>query len=504
MKTVQIALGAFSLAALAPPAFAQVDPRITSWLTTYSGQYARIYTSDAAKSSGAASNTWSRGAGVQSLPTYSGVSQIAYSADWVYVRNTGLGSHVMGPWYLNAAHTQNFPNFPANTANLYRIPRAPTVPGTKTLTGLGAIGIFVDGVAMFDNRDAFSYVNASATDATPMNMLVGDGIWNRDAYVNENVTFDPGNAHQAGKVYHYHANPPALRYLLGDHVDYSTGTKAYSESAAAVTKHSPIIGWVRDGYPIYGPYGYSVSNDASSGVRRMISGYIKRDGSNGTTNLNTTGRTTLPAWAALAQGRSAILAANQYGPTVSATYTLGHYLEDYDYLGDLGYTQGTNTFDLDQYNGRVCVTPEFPAGTYAYFVSMESDGTPRFPYNTGRWFYGNPTGTNVASITEAVTTNFSGGTKMPLNASAPDVNVANANVTLTWSSIDGGTYVIEATSDLASWSAIATNAPVTQTNLPAPKVTRSVVETNAAAAASRFYRVRLTATNAYDSGGFAP
>ena len=74
-----------------------------------------------------------------------------------------------------------------------------------------------------------------------------------------------------------------------------------------------------------------------------------RDGNYGTTNLNATGRTTLPAWAALAQNRSAILSANQYGPSTSYTsgsgptylaYTLGHYAEDYDYLGDHGYTQG--------------------------------------------------------------------------------------------------------------------------------------------------------------------
>ena len=98
--------------------FAQGDPRITSWLTTYSGQYARLYTSDAAKASGAATNTWSRGQGVQSMPTYCGVSQVSYSTDWVYLRSTGLGSHVMGPWYINAAHSMNFPNFPANTASL--------------------------------------------------------------------------------------------------------------------------------------------------------------------------------------------------------------------------------------------------------------------------------------------------------------------------------------------------------------------------------------------------
>lgn len=502
MKTIPL-FQLFVLTGALGGSTAAADPRTNSWLTSYSGQYARIYSSDTAKASGTTSTTWSRGVGVQSLPTYCGISQVAFSTDWVYLRTTGLGSHVMGPWYLNAEHTVNFPNFPANTATLYRIPRSPFVPGNKTLTGNGAIGIFVDGVVMFDSRDAFSYSTANAADAQPGGAFVGDGCWNRDAFVNEGVTFDSGNAHQAGKQYHYHANPPALRYLLGDHVTYDAAAKTYAE-ATNEPAHSPILGWVRDGFPVYGPYGYSVSNNAASGVRRMISGYIKRDGSFGSTNLGLTGRTTLPTWAALAQNRSAILPMNRYGPATNATYTLGHYIEDYDYLGDLGVTPGTDTFDLDQYNGRFCVTPEFPEGTYAYFVAIETNGIPRFPYNIGRWFFGSATGNTVASITEAVTTNFSGGTKGSLIASAPTVDIASGNVTLTWSSIDGGTYVVEATTNLTSWSAITTNAPgATQTNLPNAKTSRSVVD-NAAATLmpERYYRIRLSATNSYDSAGF--
>jgi hypothetical protein len=111
-------------------------------------------------------------------------------------------------------------------------------------------------VSLFDSRDAFSYVNASATDATPVNGLTGDGIWNRDGYHNEGVTFDPALAHQAGNNYHYHAHPIGLRYQLGDHVDYNAATNRYTESAAAVTGHSPILAWAADGLPVYGPYGY--------------------------------------------------------------------------------------------------------------------------------------------------------------------------------------------------------------------------------------------------------
>ena len=55
-------------------------------------------------------------------------------------------------------------------------------------------------------------------------------------------------------------------------------------------------------------------------------------------------------------------------------------VEDYD------YTPGSG--DLDQYNdGRSCVTPDFPNGTYAYFVTISSTGAAAFPYYLGPQFY---------------------------------------------------------------------------------------------------------------------
>jgi hypothetical protein len=88
------------------------------------------------------------------------VQEVYSSSNWVYIRSTGLGSHVMGPWYLNAAHTTAFPNYPVNQKALWRIPRTPTILATKTQTGLGTIGFFVDGVSMFDSSDGF-YWNGS-------------------------------------------------------------------------------------------------------------------------------------------------------------------------------------------------------------------------------------------------------------------------------------------------------------------------------------------------------
>jgi hypothetical protein len=487
---------------------AQADPLVTSWYTAHSAKYARIYQTTAAQSSQTSSTTWSRGAGTQSLPTYSGVSEVLYSASWVYIRTTGLASHLMGPWYLDAAKQMLFPNYPGNTATIFRFPRTTSVASPKTNTGNGAIGYFVNGVAFFDNRDAFSYLNAHGFDATPMNQAMygsGDGIWNRDAYQNEQVTFDAALAHQAGKQYHYHVQPIALRYQLGDHVDYNSSTNAYTENSTAVSAHSPIIAWAIDGYPVYGPYGYATPTDATSGVRRMVSGYVLRNGQYGTTNLNTANRQTLPTWAAVAQNRSTTLSSNQYGPTISTTYPLNHYLEDWDYLGDLGYVQGSNNnpggvfFDLDRYNGRFCVTPEYPGGTYAYFCTLNADNSPAFPYNIGRQFYGSPTGGSVASIGETVTTAFHGGPNKTetWNSIVRDSNTGY--VTLTWSAVEGGSYEVDQTSNLTNstnWTALTPN--VTASSDSAQKIDNSLTTNDT----TRDYKGSRTSLANFDSTGF--
>lgn len=502
MNSPRFAVLVFASLAASRIATAQSDPLITSWLTDYSGQYARVYLTDAERAANLSRVAWTNGGGtiIQAQPTYCGVHEIAYSANWVYLRSTGLGSHIMGPWYLNAGRTMIFPNTPKNMAVWYRLPRTPAFPGTKTLTGGGPIGYFVDGVSMFDSRDAFSHTSGSGSPGTEANP--GSGYWNRDAYVNEGVTFDAALAHQPGSgQYHYHANPTALRHLLGDNVSFIPETKTYAEDTANTNlQHSPILGWVRDGIPVYGPYGYSMTNDANSPVRRMISGFRQRD--SGAPGVST--RTTYPLWAVRVKGLATTNLTTEAGPAVSAQRPLGRYMEDNDYLGDLGFTLGVD-FDLNEYNARWCVTPEFPAGTWAYFVCISSNGAPVYPYNIGRQFFGSPTGNNVTTLTEAVVTNFSGGPKMPLTMATPAHTPANSGLTLTWSAIDGGTYVLEATTDLAAWAPVATNAPGALTNLPASLTTRGQFFNGAVATADqRFYRARLVSTNAFDSAGFVP
>jgi hypothetical protein len=467
------------------------EPLLDSWQTAGTRRYARIYETDAARLSGNAGTTWSRMGTGQATPSYAGVIQVAYSPNWVYLRTTGLGTHVMGPWYGNEAHTVPFPSFPGNMGALFRFPRTPAIPATKTLTGPAAIGYFVDGVAAFDNRDAFSYVTASNIDASPVNGLRGDGVWNREAFANEGHTFDPAFAHQAMATHHYHANAPAVRHLLGDHVDFNSTTKLYTEATGPVTAHSPIVAWLQDGLPVYGPYGYASPMDPRSGLRRMISGYVKRDGANGTTNLAVTGRTVLPAWGARAQNRAAALPAALHGPAVSTAYPLGHYTEDYDYLGDLGRTQGTD-FDLNECNVRFCVTPEFPNGTWAYFLSIEADGTPRFPNAIGRWFFGSPTGGMTNVVNEPVTEHVRAGQASAISVSA---TLAAGTVTLAWTSVEGATYRIETSPDAAAWTPLAGATAVTSSGGDTTRFTTTTVAAN--------YRVTLTALATFDTRGTA-
>lgn len=479
---------------------ALADPQITSWLTGYSGQYVRAYTNTAERTSGTTVTTWVK----QSVPVYADVPFVAYSASWVYVRCPDLPSYVIGPW-LNP-NFQPGQLYPTNQHSIIRIPRSPAVQsGTKDITSTGTSGLWVNGVQIFN------FTDGKAWDPTNHDIVGGSHnkptfYWHRNAPTQwaEKTNFDYALGHQIPSgVYHTHQEAIALRYQLGDHVDYNSSTKNYSESTSTPTNHSPILGWSFDGYPIYGPYGYSISNDSSSGIRRMVSGYVQRDGFNGTDNL-TNDLTTIPAWyARFRQNHFSppvySTTTTQSRPAVQGTNTLGTFAEDYDYYGDITnpatgqlYIMGTNTFDLDEYNGRWCVTPEFPGGTYAYFVDVDSNGISAYPYTFAYEFYGNDTGGSVASISEAVTTNFIGGADSALNVNSATADT-NYVVTLVWSSTEGGTYQVESSTNDSTWTVEEANiSATTKTDITTNTYTSSVSN------GTVYVRVTRTALADYD------
>ena len=266
------------------------------------------------------------------------VQTVAYDGSSVYLKATGVPSHPVGPFPGN-------PAAPSDRNRTFRIPRAPAPQtGTHTATGLGAIGVMSNGVPLYNASDAHSYNNQN--------------VWHQNANVVEESSFDAAPGHpapvmgQTGNpipgIYHYHQSPAALINQLDPG---NTGQH-----------HSPIIGYAFDGYPIYGDWGYA-NADGTGGITRIDSSYALR---------NITMRITLPDGTALP--------ANQYGPAVSAQYPLGYYLEDFLYTAGAG--------DLDQYNGRFTITPDYPQGTYAYFATLDASGDAAYPYLVGPSYYG--------------------------------------------------------------------------------------------------------------------
>jgi hypothetical protein len=267
---------------------AQIGPEVTSWILnpTNATGYGGIVTN---------------------------VQQVQYSTSNVYISASCVPSYSIGPWNSN-------PNVPTNQNFVYKITRSPQQnTATATTVGLGHIGVWTNGVSIFNSSDGMSYNNA--------------GVWNRNAYFWEGVSFDNCLGHPAPNgEYHLHVSPRCL-YNVTDS-----------------SHHSPIIGYAFDGYPVYGAWGYTNVNGTGP-IRRMHSSY---------TTTTTSTRTN--------------------GPTVNSTYPVGCFMEDYAYSAGSG--------DLDARNGRFCVTPEYPAGTYAYFVTLDGNLDPQFPYTFYKTYYG--------------------------------------------------------------------------------------------------------------------
>src|ERR1051326_1683336 len=130
-----------------------------------------------------------------------------------------------------------------------------------------------------------------------------------------NLGMDKNNAHvQPNGAYHYHGVPTGL-------LDTLTGGKP----------KMVLIGWAADGFPIYGPWGYTDPKNATTPLKKMKSSYRVKKGS------------------------------RPNGP--GGTYD-GSYVQDWEYVDGAG--------DLDECNGRFGVTPEFPQGTYHYYVTETS------------------------------------------------------------------------------------------------------------------------------------
>ena len=348
-----------------------------------------------------------------------------------YVSSTGLPEHAFGPY----PNPQN--SFPATPQDwLFTIPLEPDTPEVKVDTPTGAIGVAINGVAIYNSastiveniegerltrNNVLSVANGTTIDdgsgppsvngdyhyvtdpkllyfkpenykelyINSINYEINDIVsYNNDFWIANlesplSIDLDTSRIVTYGRTSKYgfiindttvpvetRANgvanvaidanngieislrfdPPVKNLFEKDWISYVTGIQ-----------HSPIIGYAFDGNPIYGSLGYSDPLDANSYPEFMTSSYILRDD------------------------------LRQNGDTRD-----GYYEEDWAYL------EGTGL--LDQYNGRFCVTPEYPNGTYAYFSSClkESPNTNTYPYLIGKKYYSTPLLPNGTGIKEGL------------------------------------------------------------------------------------------------------
>lgn len=338
--------------------FGQDNPAITSWLQNTTGIMGRHYVSG--NSNPIQDNVEAN------------VQTVQYSATSVYVSTNGIPAYITGP-FLDGNPSQ------ATDQNaIFKFPLNPVQnTGTPTATTMGNIGVFINGVALFDYRDGVSWHSSSSTLKGGPFGGQGDGVWNRDAVVAERAGFDCSKGHPAMGNYHHHQNPSAYNLdlnVISNVCDLYTADGLYAISDQA---HSPPIGFAYDGFPIYGPYGYA-NTDGTGGIVRIKSSYALR-------NIST--RTHYSDGSDVTDG-----------PAVSTTYPMGYFKEDYEFVSNAGPDY------LDEHNGRFCVTPEYPNGTYAYFCTVDASWNSAYPYAVGPTFYGVKTAAKVTSITETVTT----------------------------------------------------------------------------------------------------
>lgn len=238
-----------------------------------------------------------------------------------------------------------------------------------------------------------------------------------------------GGAPVTGGAYVYKDSTFITANAWGNVSGFTGGSYTHADG------HSKIIGYALDGYPIYGPFGYVDPTNAYSGTVRMTSSYLANNNGLGrpaaktvTLLLDAVSTDTIvvdssfglnPGMRIIGSSASgvpfnsvviidndlsdvqssappvavfAVLASRGYtiklsspitinaGDTLTFEFLAGAFIEDYQFI--------LNSGSLDRFNGRFCVTPDFPRGTYAYFATQDINNRPVYPYFVGDAFYG--------------------------------------------------------------------------------------------------------------------
>lgn len=237
------------------------------------------------------------------IPTADASAAITVKGNYRYIRANGYPNKAPGKFPSSGnPHSISKKNYQL------KVPASPRKSGGARAINNKPFGIALNGVLM----------DPGTAEAWQNNRRSG---WNYEALGGAcKLGLDRFNAHvQPDGTYHYHAIP--------------TGVLASGGGSSTPA----LLGYAADGFPIYGPYGYS-NPKSKSQVKKLKSSYAVKSG----TRPN--------------------------GP--GGRYN-GKFTQDWTYVAGRG--------DLDQCNGRFAVTPEYPNGTYQYIL------TDTFPFIPRCW-----------------------------------------------------------------------------------------------------------------------
>lgn len=228
---------------------------------------------------------------------------ITTEGNYRVIRANGIPNHPTGSF-----PNRNNPHRITPQDYTLRIPLKPQAASKPVQLGLFPFGVALNGV-VFD-PSAAEWWNGDRNSGWQYEPMLLDG----------RLGADQNNAHvQPTGAYHYHAMPTGLLNKL------SGGKQKMVQ-----------LGWAADGFPIYGPYGYSDPRDSRSSLKKLKSSYRIKKGE------------------------------RPNGP--GGKYD-GKFVADYEYVKGAG--------DLDECNGRFGVTPEFPEGIYYYVITEDFPFIPR-------------------------------------------------------------------------------------------------------------------------------
>ncbi len=315
------------------------------------------------------------------IPSTTTISGTVDHSEWSFSTNGSVTLTATGLPYHSYGNTAD-PNTPDEIGIDKTFPwRGGTNIGAedKIATDSGTIGYWINGVSIGSPN--------AGTDVPDGYISVSGFNYNKSAYSAFALGYswgadEAGGFSNADGTYQYTDFSFDLSWVSGDGFvsgPHNTGSEEVTQipylagTLVNSNGHSKIIGISLDGYPIYGPFGYDDPLDPLSGVRVMQSGYTLKNSNYrvGTAASNLT------------------------------EYPMGIFVQDYDF---------TDAGDLDEHNGRYCITPEYPNGTYAYFVTVD-DATlfPAYPYVIGNTYYATP-----AAEAPDTTTEGNGGGFAPL------------------------------------------------------------------------------------------